>query len=87
MYELRKLRVRGVVKKLQNTQYYQLTQEGYTWLYYSIFNYSYFVNPSLSASCKKASKASCNNPAKIEQAYLQINEAVKLILSELKMVA
>jgi len=45
------------------------------------------INTSLSASCKKACKASCDNPAKIEQVYLQINDAVKIILSELKMVA
>ncbi|MBU1677232.1 hypothetical protein KKA85_15805, partial [bacterium] len=57
-YELRKLRERGAVKKLQGSQYYQLTQEGYIWLYYSIFNYSYFINPLLSASCKKAIKKS-----------------------------
>jgi len=86
-YELRKLRVRGAIKKLQNSHYYQLTKEGYTWLYYSIFNYSHFVNPLLSACCKKTTKASCDNPAKIEQAYLQINDAVKIILTELKMVA
>ena len=42
-YELRKLRERGAIKKKQNTHYYQLTEEGYTWLYYTIFNHSYFI--------------------------------------------
>lgn len=51
VYELRKLRVRGVVKKLQNTQYYQFTQEGY-----SIFNYSYFVNPLYLQVAKRQAK-------------------------------
>lgn len=86
-YELRKLRVRGAVKKLQNSQYYQLTQEGYIGLYYTVFNYSHFINPLLSVSCKKAIKQSANNPSKIEQVYLQINDAVSIITSAFKMVA
>jgi hypothetical protein len=86
-YELRKLRERGAVKKLKNTQYYQLTKEGYTWLYYSIFNYSYFVNPLLSASCKMNLKKASLNPSNIEKAYRQINESLNLILSELQLAA
>lgn len=86
-YELRKLRERGAVKKKQNTHYYQLTEEGYAWLYYSIFNYSYFINPLLSKICKKQLKQSLENPSKIEEAYRQINRAVSLVTSELGLVA
>ena len=86
-YELRKLRVRGAIKKMKNTHYYQLTEEGYKWMYYMIFNYSYFVSPLLSKSCKKAIKQNVENPSKIEEAYLQINKALSLITSELKLVA
>ena len=42
-YEIRELRERGAIKKLKNTHYYQVTEEGYVWLYYTLFNYSYFV--------------------------------------------
>ena len=42
-YELRKLRECGAIKKLKNTHYYQVTEEGYIWLYYSLFNYSYWL--------------------------------------------
>jgi len=86
-YELRKLRVRGAIKKMKNTHYYQLTEEGYTWMYYMIFNYSYFVSPLLSKSCKKAIKQNVENPSKIEEAYFQINKALSLITSELQLVA
>ena len=86
-YELRKLRERGAVKKLKNTHYYRLTEEGYTWLFYSIFNYSHFINPLLSKTCKNELKKSVSNPSKIEDAYTQINKAVSLVMAELGMVA
>lgn len=86
-YELRKLRVRGAIKKKQNSHYYHVTEEGYKWMYYMIFNYSYFVSPLLSKSCKKAIKQNVDNPSKIEEAYSQINKALSQITSELKIVA
>ena len=86
-YELKKLRERGAIKKKQNTHYYQLTEEGYIWLYYSIFNYSYFINPLLSKRCKKAVKKNVVNPSKIEEAYWQIDKAVSQVTYELGLVA
>jgi len=86
-YELRKLRERGAIKKLKNTHYYQLTEEGYVWLYYSLFNYSYFVNPLLSKHYKKLVDKVSSNPSKIEQAYSMIDKAVSLVTSELGLVA
>lgn len=86
-YELRKLRERGAIKKLKNSHYYQLTDEGYVWLYYSLFNYSYFVNPLLSKRIKNENMAFSNNPSKIEHAYSMIDSAVSIVTSELGLVA
>jgi len=86
-YELRKLRERGAIKKLKNTHYYQVTEEGHVWLYYSLFNYSYFVNPLLSKTSKRGVKKVCSNQSKTEQAYSMIDDAVTLITSELGFVA
>lgn len=86
-YELRKLRERGAIKKLKNSHYYQLTEEGYVWLYYSLFNYSYFINPLLSKRSKKVNKVLSDNPSKIEEAYSMIDDAVRLVTSELGLVA
>ena len=86
-YELQKLRVRGAIKKKQNSHYYHVTEEGYKWMYYMIFNYSYFISPLLSISCKKAMRQQVENPSKIEDAYRQIDRAIALITSELKLVA
>lgn len=86
-YEMRKLRERGAIKKLKNTHYYQVTEEGYVWLYYTLFNYSYFVNPLLSKANKQAVKKVSNNQSKTEQAYSMIDNAVRLVTSELGLVA
>lgn len=86
-YELRKLRERGAIEKLKGSHYYRLTEEGYVWLYYTLFNYSYFVNPLLSKQTKSELKKGCKNPSKIEQAYSTISSAVNLVTSELGLVA
>jgi hypothetical protein len=81
-YEMRKLRARGAIKKKQNTHYYQLTEEGLVWIFYSIFSNCHFVTPLLSKSLKKVLKQNVINPSKIEQAYSRINESVSVIVSE-----
>ena len=86
-YEMRKLRERGAIKKLKNTHYYQVTEEGYIWLYYSLFNYSHFVNPLLSIGSKSSVKKASGNQSKTEQAYSTIDNAVSIIISELGLVA
>lgn len=86
-YELRKLRERGAIKMLKNTHYSQLTEEGYVWIYYSLFNYFHFANPLLSKAYKNDLMAIVNNPSKTEQAYSMIDKAVKLITTELGLAA
>lgn len=86
-YELRKLRERGAIKKSKGSNNYQLTQEGYVWLYYSLFNLNYFVNPLLSMSIEKSKKGQSENPSDIEKAYSMINDAMKLVISELNIAA
>jgi hypothetical protein len=81
-YEMRKLRERGAIKKKQNTHYYQLTEEGLIWIFYSIFSHYHFVTPLMSKSFKKALKQGVVNPSKIEEAYSRINGSVSLIISE-----
>jgi hypothetical protein len=86
-YELRKLRERGAIKKIKRSHYYQLTEEGLCWLFYSIFNYSHFINPLFSKTCKKELKKNVTMPSKIEEAYSQITDSISMIMSELGMVA
>lgn len=86
-YELRKLRERGAIKKSKGSNNYTLTQEGYVWLYYSLFNQNYFVTPSLSMSIEKTKKGQSENPSNIEKAYSMIKDAMRLVISELNILA
>jgi len=86
-YELRKLRERGAIKKSKGSNNYQLTKEGYVWLYYSLFNQHYFVNPLLSMSTEKSKKGQSEKPSDIEKAYSMIKEAIGLIMNELNIAA
>ena len=86
-YELRKLRERGAVKKLQSSHYYQLTKEGYIWIFLSFFNSKHIVKPLLSVSYKKYNFHDMHQASIIEGAYSDINRAVSLIMSELKLVS
>ena len=83
-YELRKLRERGAVKKLQSSHYYRLTKEGCIWIFYSFFNSNHIVKPLLSASYKQNDFISSDQASIIEGAYSDINRAVSLIMSEFK---
>ena len=78
-YELRKFRVRGLVKKIQNSHYYRLTKKGLVWIFYSFFNSEHLVKPLLSASYKLLNLKSKNNHSKLEKAYADINSSISLI--------
>jgi hypothetical protein len=86
-YELRKLRERGAVKKLQKSHYYQLTKEGYVWIFYSFFNSKHLSKPLLSIAYKSSDFENLHQPSIIEAAYSDINRAVSLIASEFKLVS
>ncbi len=86
-YELRKLRERGAIKKLQNTHYYQLTKEGYIWIFYSFFSLKHLIKPLLSIGYGNKRKLVNDQPSKIEQAYIDINNATSRIMSNFMLVA
>ena len=85
-YELRKLRERGAVKKIQSSHYYQLTKEGFVWIFYSFFNSKHVIKPLLSASYTKSNISNLHQASIIEGAYSNINTNLSLIMSEFKLV-
>jgi hypothetical protein len=86
-YELRKLRERGAVIKIQSSHYYRFTKEGFVWVFYSFFNYKHIAKPLLSVSYQKSDFSNSDQPSVIEGAYSAINRAVSLIATEFKLVA
>ncbi len=71
-YELRKLRERGAVKKLQSSHYYQLTKEGFVWIFYSFFNSKHMLKPLLSGSYSNSNISNPEQASIIEGAYSDI---------------
>ena len=85
-YELRKLRERGAIKKIQSSHYYRLTKEGFVWIFYSFFNSKHILKPLISASYKKKDFLDLHQASIIETAYSDINMNLSLIMSEFKLV-
>jgi len=86
-YELRKLRERGAVKRIQSSHYYRLTKEGYIWIFCSFFNSKHIVKPLMSVSYKIDDFSNSHQASIIEGAYSDINKAASLIMSKFKLVS
>ncbi len=86
-YELRKLRVRGAVEKLQNTHYYRLTKKGFIWIFYSFFNIEFLSKPLISAYYILPNQISKNNRSQLENAYANINSSLALITRAFKIIS
>ena len=86
-YELRKLRERGAVKKMKYSHYYQLTREGYRWIFFSIFQNKHITTPLLSNGLEKGLLESADHKDKIEKAYSDIKQAVSVIMNEFALVS
>ena len=86
-YELRKLRERGAIKKIKNSHYYRLTEEGMNWLFYVLFNLLHFVNPLLSKQIKSKQKSIVDNHSSLEESYSMIDKHRSIIMKELGIAA
>ena len=81
-YELRKLRERGAIKKMKQSHYYQLTEEGYRWIFFSIFQNQHIAKPLISGNYKELVSEESDNKDKIEQAYSDIKQSVSIIMNQ-----
>ena len=86
-YELRKLRERGAIKKKEHSHYYQLTEEGYKWIFFSIFQNKHLVKPLLSKGLEKSHLKSADHKDKIEKAYSDIKQSVSVIMKQFALVS
>ena len=86
-YELRKLRERGAIKKKEHSHYYQLTEEGYKWIFFSIFQNKHIVRPLLSEGLEKVHLKSADHKDKIEKAYSDIKQSVSVIMKQFALVS
>jgi hypothetical protein len=65
-YEIRKLIVRGAIKKKKSSSFYQVTDIGWKWLWASISSTTFLKNPIISKSFKNSVFKAAAQPSKIE---------------------
>jgi len=84
-YEMKKLTVRGAIKKQKNKSFYRVTENGWKWLWASICSKQYFKNPVISATFKTEPSNSPEQPYILEEGLSNINQGLDLITQGLAM--
>jgi hypothetical protein len=82
-YQMEKLLQRGLIVKQQNSNYYRVTKEGYTWIYVAYLQNRYFVNPLLSKIYKNDLAKSIKLFDKLETAINDIYGGLNTIYQNL----
>jgi len=82
-YELRKLRVRGLVERVQNKQSYRLTEIGFRVLWLRLSSNLYFTDPLITRTYRREANRILSQPSNFEQAYELLDRGLTLICQEL----
>ncbi len=86
-YEIRKLIVRGAIRKKKGSSFYQVTEFGWKWLWASISTTTFLKNPIISKSFKNNVLQHAAQPSIIEEAYSLIDKGLSTITQELAMIS
>lgn len=78
-YEMKKLTVRGAIKKQKNKSFYRVTETGWKWLWTSITSKSYFRNPVISATFKTEASKNPTQTHILEDGLRVINQGLSQI--------
>jgi hypothetical protein len=84
-YEIEKLLVRGLVEKMQTSNYYQVTEDGFAQIWSLIMTYKHFHNPLLSRGYKIQYSKLTGKTLKFEQGYDDIKQGLRSIFTSLSM--
>jgi predicted transcriptional regulator len=86
-YELNKLKERGLVKKIESSNYYVVTKQGWIWMWSVLFQKDFFVNHLLSISFKQEMRKITNQTQKSTTRIRQINTILNLMYQDFWIVA
>jgi hypothetical protein len=86
-YELKKLRVRGLVDKKQGANYYLVTEFGYKWLWMMISEKQHFSSSLLSVFCKKEDGHTSEQWESIPTETKRINRSLTQIYQSIRLVS
>jgi len=82
-YELRKLRVRGLVERLQGKQSYRLTESGFRMLWVQLSSKLHFIDPVITRTYRREASRILSQPSKFEEAHDLLDRGLALIAEEL----
>jgi hypothetical protein len=86
-YELSKLIERRLVKKMEKTNYYVVTKQGWVWMWSCLFQKDFFVNPLLSISFKQEMLKITNQKQKSTTRIRQLNTLLNQMYQDFRIVA
>ena len=86
-YEMKKLKVRGVVSKAKHKSFYGVTEKGWMWLWLEICSGSHFKNPMISRTMKNEALQIAAQPSLIEEAYDLIHRGLTQITGQLAVIS
>ncbi len=86
-YELNKLKERGLVKKMDKSNYYVVTKQGWVWLWSVLLQKDFFVNPLLSMGFKHEMCKIANQTQKSTTRIRQINTLLNQMYQDFRVVA
>lgn len=86
-YELNKLKERGLVKKMDKSNYYVVTKQGWVWLWSVLLQKDFFVNPLLSMGFKHEMCKIANQTQKSTTRIRQINTLLNQMYQDFRIVA
>ena len=82
-YELRKLRVRGLVDRVQGKHLYRVTESGWRVMWLKLSSNSYFVDPLITKTYRQEAERILSQPSQFEEAYTLLNRGLTIISKEL----
>lgn len=82
-YELLKLKVRGLLDKVQGKNLYRVTELGFKLLWIKLSSNSYFSDPLITMTYRHDKPQFLSQPSKLEEAHTLINDGLNLIIKEL----
>ena len=86
-YQMEKLRVRGLVEKRKNANYYRVTEKGFVWINVAYSHNRYFLTPLLSGNIQKELMRTGKGLDNFELPQKHIKTGLHAIYQQLNIVA
>lgn len=84
---MNKLKERGLVKKMEKSNYYVVTKQGWVWMWSVLFQKDLFINPLLSVTFKSEMQKITSQRQKSTTRIRQLNTLLNQMYQDFRVVA